>query len=147
MELARQLSGADSADPAESGLLLAFAYPDRIGMRRQGGDARYTLANGRGAHFAEAQSLSRQEFIVALDRADRDRDARILLAAPLDRADIEKHLAERLERAESVAWDSRGQAVVARRVLRLDALILDEKPLRDVSPEATQAAMLAGVRE
>src|SRR5262249_53506507 len=36
--------------PADVGVLLAFAYPDRIGRRRAGGEGRYTLANGRGAH-------------------------------------------------------------------------------------------------
>ena len=78
---------------SDAGLLLAFAYPDRIGRRRAGAEARYTLANGRGAHFAEAQSLAREEFIVAVDLDDRERDARILLAAPLAEADIEEHFA------------------------------------------------------
>ena len=57
-------------------------------MRRAGEGGRYTLANGRGALFAEPQALARQEFIVAVDLDDRDRDARILLAAPLDRQDL-----------------------------------------------------------
>ena len=129
------------------GLLLAFAYPDRVARRRPGADARYQLANGRGAHFAEAQSLARQEFIVALDLDDRERDARILLAAPLDREDLEEHFAAELERAETVEWSSREQAVIARRTVRFGALVLDEKPLPQVPAEAATAAMLEGVRE
>ena len=68
-ELARQLQrGAAAAGGAARdavraapavGLLLAFAYPDRIGLRRAGEGGRYTLANGRGALFAEPQSLAR----------------------------------------------------------------------------------------
>jgi len=134
--------GADDA-----GALLAFAYPDRIGRRRPGGEGRFTLANGRGAYFAEPQTLARQELIVAVDVDDRERDARILLAAPLARADIEEHLADRLRCAESVEWSSREQAVVARRTLRLDAVVLEEKPLPEVPIEAARAAMLVGVRE
>jgi ATP-dependent helicase HrpB len=130
-----------------AGLLLAFAYPDRIGRRRPGADARYALANGRGAHFADTQSLGRQEFIVAVDVDDRERDARILLAAPLTRADIEAHFADRIARTESVAWSSREQAVTARRVVRLDDLTLEEQPLPEVPTEAARAAMLAGIRE
>ena len=115
-----------------AGLLLAFAYPDRIGRRRSGGEARYTLANGRGAHFAEVQSLGREEFIVAVDLDDRERDARILLAAPLrSRGHREASGRSARRAAKSVAWDSREQAVVARSVLRLDALMLEEKPLRE----------------
>ena len=129
-------------------MLLAFAYPDRIGRRRPGTDgARYTLANGRGAHFADIQSLGKQEFIVAVDLDDRERDARILLAAPLTRDEIEEHFSERLERVNSVEWSTREQAVLARRVVRLDAITLEEKPLQEVPPEAARVAMLQGVRE
>ncbi len=147
-DLSRQLGrGGRQRGHADAGLLLAFAYPDRIGRRRPGTDARYMLANGRGAHFAQVQSVGREEFIVAVDLDDRDRDARILLAAPLDRADIENHLGYLLTRNESVAWDSRDRAVVAQSVLRLGALTLDEKPLRNVSSDAVQSAMLTGIRE
>ena len=149
-ELVRRL-GRDNKqaghDVSDAGVLLAFAYPDRIGRRRTGSEARYTLANGRGAHFAEAQSLGRQEFIVAVDLDDRERDARILLAAPLGREDIEAHFGDRLERAASVEWNSREQAVIARRVVRLDAMVFEEQPLPEVPVEAARAAMLAGIRE
>ena len=138
---------ADAAVVA-AGTLLAFAYPDRIARRRPGTDgARYTLANGRGAHFAEIQNLAKQEFIVAVDLDDRERDARILLAAPLTRGEIDEYLSERLERGESVEWSSREQAVLARRFVRLGAITLEEKPLQDVPVEAARLAMLEGIRE
>ena len=127
--------------------MLAFAYPDRIGRRRPGAEGRYTLANGRGAYFAEPQGLAKQELIVAVDLDDRERDARILLAAPLTRAEIEEHFSERLRRVESVEWSSREQAVVARRTLQLDSIVLEEKPLPEIPAEAARAAMLAGIRE
>lgn len=131
----------------DAGVLLAFAYPDRIARKRVGGEARYTLANGRGAHFAEAQGLAREEFIVAIDLDDRERDARILLAASISRDDIEAHFADRMRREESVEWNDREQAVVARRVVRLDAIVLEEKPSQAVSPDAVRAAMLDGIRK
>jgi ATP-dependent helicase HrpB len=131
-----------------TGILLAFAYPDRIGRRRPGTDgARYTLANGRGAHFADVQNLAKQEFIVAVDLDDRERDARILLAAPLTRDEIEEHLSNQLQRGESVEWSSRDKAVLARRFVRLDAITLEEKPLQDVPVEAARKAMLEGFSE
>ena len=129
------------------GTLLALAYPDRVGRRRGTDGARYTLANGRGAHFADTQNLAKSEFIVAVDLDDRDRDARILLAAPLSRDEIEEHLSDRLQRGESVEWNSREQAVLARRYVRLDAITLEDKPLQDVAPEAARTAILQGVRE
>ena len=152
-ELLRQLgAAADSSLRASRragsvGGLLALAYPDRIGRRRAGADGRFTLSNGRGAHFPEPQGLSRQELIVAVDLDDRERDARIRLAAPLSRADIDEHMASRLERRDSVEWNAREQAVLARRVLRLDGLVLEESSLPEVPREEARAAMLEGVRQ
>jgi ATP-dependent helicase HrpB len=148
-DIERQLGSRASESKigeVSAGALLAFAYPDRIGKRRAGAEGRYTLANGRGAHFAEVQGLAKQDLIVAVDLDDRERDARILLAAPLDRADIDEYFADGLERTQSVEWNEREQAVVARRAVRLDALVLEEKPLHDADPEATREAMLTGIR-
>jgi ATP-dependent RNA helicase HrpB len=142
-------AGEALSEPADMhlGLLLAFAYPDRIGARRAGEGGRYTLANGRGALFAEPQPLARQELIVAVDLDDRDRDARILLAAPLGRAELMEHFTADLCRRERIGWDSRQQAVRARRTVELGALMLEDKPLAAVPADGARAAMLAGVRE
>jgi ATP-dependent helicase HrpB len=155
-DLQRQAAASNSAGQdrqsydygaEDVGVLLAFAYPDRIGRRRAATDGHFTLANGRGAHFAEPQGLAKQELIVAVDLDDRERDARILLAAPLTRADIDEHMPERLRRQESVEWSSREQAVIARRTVHLDSILLEEKPLPGIPVEAARAAMLTGVRE
>ena len=153
-DLLRQVGALAQTGPPRSrseadyaGVLLAFAYPDRIGRRRSGSPGTYTLANGRGAHFSDAQALAKHEFIVAMDLDDTDRDARILLAASVDRDDLEEYLPERLQRSESIEWSSREQAVVARRVVKLDQIVLEERPLPSVPPEAARTAMLQGVRE
>jgi ATP-dependent helicase HrpB len=135
------------AEQTAAGVLLAFAYPDRIGRRRAGGQGRYALTSGRGAHFATAQGLARQEFIVALDLDAAEREARILLAAPLARADLYRHFATQLVRRDSVAWNSREQVVSARRTVMLDELLLEEQPLPQIPVELARAAMLEGVRE
>ena len=152
-DLLRQLGAAadsnasDSARGGSVGGLLALAFPDRIGRRRAGGEGRFTLTNGRGAHFGEPQGLSRQELIVAVDLDDRERDARIRLAAPVSREEIDELMASRLERSDSVEWNGREQAVLARRVLRLDGLVLEESALPEVPREEARAAMLEGVRQ
>jgi ATP-dependent helicase HrpB len=129
-------TGAD----VDAGVLLGLAYPDRIGRRRAGPEARYQLSNGRGALFASAES------IVAVDLEDREREAQIRLAVPLAKADLLEFFAPQLTRGDELVWDARTEAVAARRVIRLDELLIEEKPLNDVPRAASAAAMLEGVR-
>jgi ATP-dependent helicase HrpB len=151
-ELIRQMKRADSAGDGahaqlSAGALLALAYPDRIGLRRGTAGGHYTLANGRGAQFAQPQSLARQDLIVAVDLDDRDRDARILLAAPLERAALETLYGDRLIWQHTVEWSRLEQAVLARRELRFGQLLLETRPWPEVSAERVCEAMLTGVRE
>jgi ATP-dependent helicase HrpB len=145
----RQAGGerrAPSHAEPDAGLLLAFAYPDRIG-RRRGDGGRYLLANGRGAAFAGPDALTSSELLVVADLDAGDREARIHLAAPLDRADLDAQFGDRIVTVERVEWDRREQAVAARRERRLGAIVLDDRPIRDASPERQIAAMLVGLRE
>ena len=146
----RQLGAGDDASSDagrfDPGLLLAFAYPDRIAKRRPGGDGRYQLANGRGATFANPESIAREELIVAVELDDREREAQIQLAAPLSRASLLEHIAADLVARDEVTWDARAEAVVARRTLRLGELVLEDRPLPSPPPGASAAALLEGLR-
>jgi ATP-dependent helicase HrpB len=150
---ARALPGATPASrrpaaPMElAGALLALAFPDRIGQRREGSDGRYLLANGRGAAFAGTVSLAREEFIVAVELDDREREARIDLAAPLSRQLLEQLFAARIVTEERFGWEDRAAAVLARRVRRLDALLLEDTQRPAADDERAVAAMLEGVRQ
>jgi ATP-dependent helicase HrpB len=141
---------ADAQDRApralDLGALLAFAYPERIAKRRAGGEARYQLANGRGAVFANPESIAREELIVAVELDDREREAQIRLAAPLARADLLEYFAGDVVTRDEVGWDARTETVIARRALRYGELLLEEKPLRSLPAGTTAAAVLEGIR-
>jgi ATP-dependent helicase HrpB len=137
----------DSADPHEwTGILLAWAYPDRIG-RARGEGGRYLLANGRGAHFGEPQALSKSEYIVAAELDGASREARIFLAAPLRRADLEQHFAGQIVDRAEIVWDEREQAVRARRERRLGALVLESTEIRNPDSQEIEKAVLTGLRQ
>ena len=142
----QQLGAAGGNSAVDAGVLLGLAYPDRIARRRAGSEGRYQLSNGRGGVFAATESIAREEFIVAVDLDDREREARIQLAAPLAKPDLLEYFSGQLVRADELAWDERTESVIARRVLRLGQLIIEEKPLVDVPRDAAVAAMLEGIR-
>jgi ATP-dependent helicase HrpB len=144
-ELMRQSSAEGEPQAGLEGVLLALAFPDRIARRRSDTDNRFVLANGRGAQFAQAQSLSQRDFIVAIEVDDRDRDARITLAAPLSRGELDEYFSSQLRTTDEVQWDDREQAVIARSVTRLFELVVEERPLREVPAAEAGAAMLEGI--
>jgi ATP-dependent helicase HrpB len=149
-QLARQSPAGPPAltPPGEGdavGLLLAFAYPDRIGRARAPASGRYVLSAGRGAVLPGPAALARSEYIVVAALDAGEREARIQLAAPVDLGVLLVHFSHLVENTASVEWDPRSEAVVARRVRRLGGLVIDEAPLRNAGPQAT-AAMIDGIR-
>lgn len=147
--IARQLGARDDATHdaiLDAGEWLALAYPDRVGRRRGGeGELRYALANGRGAAFTSPQSLSRSEFIVVADLDDVAREGRIRLAAPVSLKALERRLGPAILAEDLVEWDPREEALRARRVRRLGALVVEERPLRELPPGRALEAMLEGL--
>ncbi len=141
----RSSSPALAADAA-TGLLLAFAYPDRIARRRDHDGARYLLAQGRGAVLSGPSALARSEFLVVAELDAGEREAQAYLAAPLDRALLEQHFAGAIVEQDEIAWDPRSEAVSARRVRRLGSLVLQERALGPAAAGASHAAMLDGIR-
>ncbi len=124
-------------------LLLAFAYPDRIGQRRSSGS--FLLSSGRGADFMVKQPLSNSSYLTAAELDDRGSQSRIFLASPVDEAELKKYLQERIREERLVEWDRTTQSVRAVKRTWLGALVLEEMPLHQMTPEETQTALLAGV--
>ncbi len=131
------------ADLAYCGLLLAFAYPDRIGQQRSRG--RYLLSNGRGAVMAADQHLAGISYLVAAELDDQGADSRIYLAAPVELAHLETYLQEGLEEEETVEWEEAAQAVRAKKRLRLGALVLKENQLQNPLAQLVTRALLTAV--
>jgi ATP-dependent helicase HrpB len=132
---------------ATPGMLLALGFPDRIAKRRAGESGRFLLANGRGAAFAGVTGLSAEEFLVAVELDDREREARIDLAAPLQLAELENLFDAQIVSSEQVEWDERTGTVRALSTRRFGALVLEAHTLQPVPPQLAAEAMLTGVRK
>lgn len=134
------LAGVDAC-----GLLLAFAYPDRIGQLRSAG--RFLLRNGRGAAVSDGQHLAYAPYLVAAELDDQGPDSRVYLGAPVELDQLETYLADQLEQEHTVVWDRAAQAVRARKRVRLGALVLRDQQLQSPPQELVAAALLEGVAE
>ncbi len=130
----------------DTGMLLALAYPDRVGRRRSAGDLRYLLSSGRGARFIGLEPLAAEEFLVAAELDGAGTDARIHLAAPVRPEDLTENLPELFRETEVIRWDTRTEAVEARLEERFGRLVLQHCPLEKSDPHRVTEAMLEGIR-
>ncbi|MFI8975871.1 ATP-dependent helicase HrpB [Nocardia asteroides] len=126
-------------------LMIALAHPERLARRRANGQS-YLMAGGTAVALPPGSGLGAAEWL-AVAVADRDpgrAEGRIRLAAIVDE-DLARAAAPGLVvSAEEVQWES-GE-VVARRVERLGAIVLTEKPLREPDSALLQEALREGLR-
>ncbi|MBL0225676.1 MAG: ATP-dependent helicase HrpB [Geobacteraceae bacterium] len=130
-----------------TGALLLAAYPDRVALQREAGSGRYLLANGSGALFREANTLSSCHLLVVPNLSGgAGREAVIHLAAEVSEEMLRGCLGERIETRESVSWDSREGRMTALREERLGSLVLAS---RAVTPDPARFidAIVAAVRD
>ncbi len=131
-----------------AGLLLAFAYPDRIARQRQAEGTSYLLANGRAGSLRQGDSLCRHPWLVVADLGSRQgqREEQIYLAAPLDEQGFWGPLRERVSVTEVIAWDDTRQQLQAETQHRIGKLLWRCEPLDNLSPDQKRTALLGAIR-
>lgn len=142
---ARRLKPA-SGQSLSTGAMAALAYPDRIGLRRDGDEPRYLLSGGTGAVLPPGDALAAQRLIVATDLDGARNDARVRIGAGITEAELRELFAKEIVEENICDWSRRDRAVRPRMQTRLGALILDDRPWPDCPPEKIAAAMLDGLR-
>ncbi|WP_149538342.1 ATP-dependent helicase HrpB [Siccirubricoccus phaeus] len=131
----------------DPGALLAAGFPDRIAAIRGVMAGAFRLASGQGARLPANDKLAKSPLLAVADLELQGTEARIRMAAPLDRAVLEARFPARFIREEAAAFDARSGAVQARRRLRFGPLVLEEQPLPQADPAAIAAALASAVAE
>ena len=141
-------STADHEPPAEVACLAA-AYPERIAKAR-GAPGQFLLANGRAATVDASDALARAPYLVVAEMQGAAASTRILLAAAASERDILAVAGARIEERDECFYDEGVGAVRARRIRRLDALVLSSEPraiapAEDVSEALAEGAARRGI--
>lgn len=140
---ASQVAASEKAVQQEdlsTGLMLAYAFPDRVARNR--GNGSFVLVNGRGAAVEQTSSLARAPYIAIGEMTGTAASGRILLAAQIAEDDIERHFAEHIESVDEISFDRGAMALRARRKRVLHAITLSEATLA-VSPSEDTARIFA----
>ena len=130
-------------DPWATGLLLAYAYPERIAAARPGNNAQFQLANGKIAQIGHKDDLAHESWLSVADVDAREGMGKIWLAAPLN----PKDLAPLLKTKEVLTWDRKKGGLLAHSEIRIGAILLGTRPLPKVDPVLANQALLEAIAE
>ena len=144
VELSRRF--ARSSLPAgefSEGALLSLAFPDRVAASR--GNGAFRMVSGKGAFLDKSDPLAKEPFIVCCTLDDRLGDAKIFLASPVSREEIESLFGSMVEKRSECSWDRTVDRVKCVERLCLGEMVLSEKT-QPPPPDLAIAAMLDGIR-
>lgn len=130
-------------DPWATGLLLAYAYPERIAAARPGNNAQFQLANGKIAQLGHKDDLAHESWLAVAHLDARDGMGKIWMAAPLN----PKDLAPMLKTKEVLEWDRKKGGLQAHAEIRIGAIVLGNRPLLKVNPELVVQFLLETLKE
>ncbi len=136
-------------EPPAEVACLAAAYPERIAKAR-GAPGQFLLANGRAAAVDATDGLARAAYLVVAEMQGAAASTRILLAAAATERDVLAIAGARVEERDECIFDEPSGAVRARRVRRLESLVLSSEaraigPGEDVSAALAEGAAQRGI--
>jgi len=131
----------DRPDANLSGVLLAYAYPDRIAKQRSPNTARYLLSNGKGAVIPPFLQHHQHEYLVVANLDARQGEACIYLAADISAEQLQEYFIDHIQHEERVEWNDSAQRVEVKQISRMGKIMLQESILHDVKNPGTQAAI------
>ena len=116
-------------DDYETGLLLAYTYPERIAFARPGNNAQFQLANGKIATAGHRDNLANEPWLAVAHIDTRDGLGKIFMASPLN----PKDLLPMVKEVEVIQWDTRKGGLIASKDLRIGSIVLQSKPIASPS--------------
>ncbi|MFD2164205.1 ATP-dependent helicase HrpB [Paradesertivirga mongoliensis] len=114
-----------ATDAYHAGLLLAYAYPERIASAKDAKNGLFQLANGQTATINRDDDLAHEPWLSIAQLDAQKGQGKIFIAAPLNPKDL-THLAKE---TENIRWDSRKQQLLATADLRIGSIVLQSRPL------------------
>ncbi|MCL3779027.1 ATP-dependent helicase HrpB [Prolixibacteraceae bacterium JC049] len=132
-----------AVDPHETGLVLVFAYPERIAHATPGNNAQFKLANGKVAAAGHQDDLAHEEWLAIASVNARDGVGRIFLASPLNPQD----LAPMVKTVENVSWDTKQGGFKATTELKIGSIILQSRPLQHFDPDLKIKAISDAIKK
>ena len=131
------------------GVLLAYAYPDRVAKLRSDGErCMYQLANGRSAELPADDTLAGTPWLAVAEvggRVGQSTD-RIYCATALNPEAFQDVLSDLVQHSDYVQWDDSSGKFIAEKRAEIGKIRLSQAPLAEVSAQVRVDALVSMVR-
>lgn len=131
-----------TVNPYETGLLLVFAYPERIASARPGNNAQFQLSNGRLAMAHHSDDLAHESWLAVAHLDARDGLGKIFLASPLNPKDLAPLVKER----ENISWETKNGGLQTVTELSIGSIVLQRKPLPFPNQEVVKRVIVEAIK-
>ncbi len=129
-------------DAHDIGLLLAYAYPERIARARDDGKGTYQLANGKRAIVPQADELAHEPWLAIALLDARDGLGKVFLASAVDPSDLSPFVQE----TQRVVWDTKQGGIIATQDRRVGNIVLASSPLSTPDENSMMEALYGAIR-
>jgi ATP-dependent helicase HrpB len=143
LQLFDQKEENDSVDPYETGVLLTYAYPERIAHARPGNNAQFQLSNGQIAAAGHKDDLAHESWLAVANMDARQGLGKIFLASPLNPRD----LAPLVKEQEVIKWDTEDGGLSATLDMRIGNIVLKSSPLPEPDPKHLVQAICDAIKK
>ena len=133
----------DIHDPYETGVLVTYAYPERIAHARPGNNAQFQLSNGRIAAIGHRDDLAAEPWLAVCHVDARYGLGKIHMASPLNPRD----LAPLVKQKEVVEWDTDDGGLTANLNLCIGSIVLKSTSLPDPDPSRLVEAIIDAIKK
>jgi len=130
-------------DDYETGLLLAYAYPERIACARPGNNAQFQMANGQLAAAGHRDDIAGESWLAIAHVNDRQGMGKIFMASPLNPTD----LMPLVKTKQIINWNTKKGGLVTTEDMRIGRIVLKSKPLSNPDETLVLAAITTAIKK
>jgi len=124
------------------GELVAWAFPDRVAIKRNANSASYLMANGKGALLQAQDALSTQACLAIAQIDGQAKEGRVFLAAAYSESELKAQFEGHIQDRAVYQFDEHRQEVVGTQQRAYEALLLSEKRLANPDEAALHDCIL-----
>jgi ATP-dependent helicase HrpB len=130
-------------DDYETGMLLAYAYPERISCARPGNNAQFQMANGQLASAGHRDDLANEPWLAIAHVNDRQGIGKIFMASPLNPRD----LMPLVQTKEVITWNTKKGGLITSEDMRIGNIVLMSKPMQNADKTLILKAITNAIKK